>query len=90
TVSLVYRVELSKSRDTGYLALFDDAFVYLQLADDEDLDSVLDDADFDVNNDGIIDEAHYETNLLKNNTFKDGVTYWERSDLAQPTHTNRN
>ncbi|WP_161936916.1 hypothetical protein, partial [Pseudoalteromonas sp. XI10] len=29
TVSLVYRVELSKSRDTGYLALFDDAFVYL-------------------------------------------------------------
>ncbi|KTG20192.1 hypothetical protein AUR67_12830 [Pseudoalteromonas sp. XI10] len=39
-MSLVYRVELSKSRDTGYLALFDDAFVYLYDMRDSDNDGL--------------------------------------------------
>ncbi|WP_152996523.1 hypothetical protein, partial [Pseudoalteromonas sp. XI10] len=45
--------------------------------------------DVDHNDDGIVDQNHYKTNLLSNSSFI-GNENWTQSGLEQPTHTNRN
>ena len=81
TRAISYKVELYEPGSTGVWNRVDDAYLHIQLAEDDDLDSVLDYNDVDKDNDGIVDEDSYATNLLSNDDFTNVGESWEVSDL---------
>lgn len=60
----------------------DDVHLYLRLAEDVDADGVVDGRDIDDDNNGIVDTADSETNLLRNNSFDNNFAYWHRNDMG--------
>ncbi|AGP99043.1 hypothetical protein I635_17710 [Alteromonas mediterranea UM7] len=76
TRAISYKVELYEPGTTIWNRV-DDAYVHIQPAEDNDLDFVLDYKDVDKDNDGLIDEEHYATNLLSNGDFTKSGESWE-------------
>ncbi|WP_462169271.1 hypothetical protein [Pseudoalteromonas lipolytica] len=81
TYSINYRVDLGSYR-VYHGTKFDDAFLYIQVADDSDVDDVLDSFDIDNNNDGLVDADKADKNLLINPDFTDYQSGWTVSNLT--------
>lgn len=81
TITLRYRIELSKERDDGLNVRFDDSFVNIRSFSDVDFDNVLDISDIDLNQDGLVDPTSESLNLLKNPEFLEYQTNWSISGL---------
>ncbi|WP_158966998.1 VCBS repeat-containing protein [Paraglaciecola sp. L3A3] len=79
TRSILYRVDLSGSDAVS--SRFDDAFLFIERANDSDNDDVLDVYDIDNDNDGVIDIEFTERNFLLNNDFLTRQTHWTFSSL---------
>lgn len=90
TRAISYKVRLNKTHDYGHFVRVDDAFLFIQPAEDHDLDSVLDSKDIDINNDGLVDETRYTTNLLANGDFTQSGESWATRGLAYIMHQNQN
>lgn len=90
TRAISYKVRLNKTHDYGNFVRVDDTFLFIQPAEDHDLDSVLDYKDIDNNGDGFIDEEHYTTNLLANGDFNQSGESWSTRGLAYITAQNQN
>ncbi|AGQ03219.1 hypothetical protein [Alteromonas mediterranea] len=90
TRAISYKVELYEPGTTGIWNRVDDAYVHIQPAEDNDLDFVLDYKDVDKDNDGLIDEEHYATNLLSNGDFTKSGESWEMVSLSYDVLESRN
>ncbi|WP_163932348.1 hypothetical protein [Paraferrimonas sp. SM1919] len=87
TRQIEYKVEFKKPKySDGKRIRFDDGFMYIQPAQDIDLDAVIDKYDLDLDNDGLVDQQHYQTNILKNSSYKDTQENWVTSSAQLAKH----
>ncbi|MAP21195.1 MAG: hypothetical protein CL582_09695 [Alteromonadaceae bacterium] len=90
TRALTYKVEFTKSGNSGARVKLDDAHVYIQQAVDIDQDAVLDYKDIDKDNDGYVDEDSYMVNVLSNGDFTHSGESWDTEGLSYVVAQNRN
>ena len=89
TRAISYQIRLYKDHENGSVTRVDDTFLFIQPAEDADHDSVLDYNDVDKNNDGIVDEGSYTTNLLANGDFTQSGESWTTSSSIFITTENK-
>ena len=81
TRAISFRIDIFEPRTSGVWVKVDDTFLTIQPAEDKDLDAVLDFNDIDNDNDGLVDEGSYTTNLLSNGDFTRSGESWDVSGL---------
>jgi hypothetical protein len=82
TDSIKYRVDLNKDNESGHQIRFDDAYLFIARAHDDDLDNIMNELDIDNDSDGIVDIEYESRNLLKNSDFSAHQTGWDLYSLT--------